>query len=211
MLSKQLGVEVEVKLTSGPPSFDQIVTDPLDHRIIALNLPSHHSLIIMLRFLEVPRIVVGETQEITGLELQPLITLLPGELKHFVEVLHSRGVHVQHPVCMPELAIAYRLLAEPPLVLAETLQFFVLHYGVSEIFKLEEYVCLQLQGIIGQVELLMLTEHAMNDAIRWSIHQTDQRECLLAFLKDLSHQIHTVLPSLQAGPLFVLQLVQDVC
>ena len=103
----------------------------------------------MLRFLEVPRIVVGETQEITGLEFQPLITLLPGELKHFVEVLHSRRVHVQHPICMPELPIAYCLLAEPPLVLAEALQFFVLHDGITEVFKLEEHVCFQLQGIIG--------------------------------------------------------------
>ena len=165
----------------------------------------------MLGFLEVPRIVVGETQEITGLELHPLIALFPGELKHFVEVLHRGRVHVEHPICMPELAIAYRLLAEPPLVLAETLQLFVLHNGVSEVFKLEEYVCLQLQGIIGEVELLLLTKHAMNDAIRRSIHQTDQRECLFALLKDLSDQVHAVLPSLQAGPLFVLQLVQDVC
>ena len=73
----------------------------------------------MLRLLEVPRIVVGETEEIAGLKFQLLIALFPSELKHFVEVLHGRRVHVQHPIGMAELAIAYCLLAEPPLVLAE--------------------------------------------------------------------------------------------
>ena len=129
----------------------------------------------MLRLLEVPRIVVGKTEEIAGLKFQPLIALFPSELKHFVEVLHGRRVHVQHPIGMAELAIAYCLLAEPPFVLAEAFKFFVPHNGVAEVFKLEEDVCLQLHRVVGEVELLLLAKHAMNDTIGWGIHQADQR------------------------------------